>query len=349
MTTADRRAFLKLCLLAAAGGVSSCAGGEKSGGPVSRNLAASVDSAAACCGARGWGVWQDGRLLTGANEGTAGPSLSITKSLAGLAVCRGMDEGWLDPAERAATTITEWAGDARKSRITVRMLLQQISGLDAGVIPLYRAHPADKGRTAVSLPCVDEPGSVFRYGPGHWELLGEILRRKLVSRRLTLRSFMDKAVLRPIGLRTANWRSDGNGNPYLSTGVEFTIGSLGRLGRTLVRLLSGENCDGFSATDYQNVIRPSAVNPMFGGGLWANRNAARGACAIEVEKHLNDPQSAGFWRGSCLSNRQPAELVALIGSNGKRLYLWPSRKLVIARLGASANWSDQHFLAAVAE
>jgi len=344
-----RRDFLKLSGLAAASAAfSSCGIGSGSSGASgtwsSRDLSL-IEATAGTNAARGWAVWQDGRRLAGWNLDTRAPALSITKSIASLAATRAAAEGWLSPSERVADTIHGWRGDPRKSSITIRMLLQQVSGLEAGVIPLYRNHPADKGRAVVALRCVDTPGSTFRYGPGHWETLAEVMKRKLAARKQSLAAYMQRSVMGPVGLSPWNWRSDKLQTPYFSTGTELDVNELGRLGRTIGRLLNNEDSDGFSATLYQQIVRPSAVNPMFGGGLWHNANARQpGAAPVRVEGSIDSPLGSAFWSRACLSTRQAPSMVALIGSGGKRVYIWPASGKRIARIGASTSWSDAAFL-----
>ncbi|RYD48652.1 MAG: twin-arginine translocation signal domain-containing protein [Verrucomicrobiaceae bacterium] len=345
----NRRDFLKLAGLAAASAGSGCMPGFTGGASSwsARELDA-MKSVAGSHGARGWAAWQGNRQIAGWQDGSRGPSFSITKAIAALAATRAAGEGWLDPYERVSDTIPEWRTDPVKSRITVLMLLQQVSGLEAGVIPLYRNQPSDKGRAALGLRCVDSPGTVFRYGPGHWELLAEVMRRKLSHKGETLPAYMNRGVMRPVGLSHWNWRSDRGNNPYFSTGTQLDISELGRLGRTISRLLAGRDCDGFSADAFARMTRPSSVNPMFGGGLWRNTRAARtGAISIQVERNIDDPRPGSFWNQACLSTRQPPDLVALIGSGGRRVYLWPDQDRRIARLGSSTSWSDAALLSRI--
>lgn len=296
-------------------------------------------------GGQAWAVWQGRRKVAEWHSEHRGASFSITKSIAGLAASQAVHDGWLDSSEKVAKTLHEWASDPMKSRITVLMLLQQVSGLETGVIPLYRNHPTDKGRSALALGCTDPPGTVFRYGPSHWEILAELMKRKLVTRRESLTNFMAKAVMNPIGMNSSNWRSDKSGIPYFSTGTELNIAELGRLGRTLGKLLNGHDFKGLSATCFAEIAKPSAINPMFGGGFWHNSNAALpNAIAIEVEHSIDAPLPASFWNRACLSKQQPPGFAALIGSGGKRIYIWPSTDQRIARLGNSNSWSDVTFL-----
>lgn len=330
-----RRDFLTLAGLL--GG--SCAGPSGSTAAIRWDRA---DTLARQHGGRGWGAWEGGSRVAGWQTSYEGPVLSITKALAALAATRAAGEGWLDAGETVADTVSEWRGDSRKRRITVLMLLQQTAGLDAGVAALYR-NPADKGRNAVALRCVDEPGTFFRYGPACWEVLAELLQRKLSARGESLEAYFHRAVMRPAGLGSPDWRSDRKGRFYLSTGAELSVEELGKLGLLLARLLTGENAGGFDAAQFSRLTRPSSANPMFGGGLW--RNAGRRE--IEVERALDPPAATSFWRDACLSRHQPAELVALIGSSGRRVFIWPRERRVIARHGVSGGWQDAPFLAAV--
>jgi len=111
-------------------------------------------------------------------------------------------------------------------------------------------------------------------------------------------------------------------------------------------LLEGRNNDGFQAVHFAEMTRTSRANPMFGGGLWRNSNAARpGATAISVEHSIDAPLPGSFWANACLSPRQPPGLVALIGSSGRRVYIWPGGEKRAARLARSgSSWSDAAFL-----
>ncbi|MCW1884911.1 beta-lactamase family protein [Luteolibacter flavescens] len=338
--TISRRGFLGVLTASACAGCASSSSSASHGGRTIRLDRA--DALARQHGCRGWAAWRRGSRVEGWEISYEGPILSITKALAALAVTRGVAEGWLDPGERAADTIPEWKGDARKQRITLQMLLQQTAGLEAGVAALYR-NPTDKGRNAVALRAIDEPGSFFRYGPACSEVLAELLQRKLSARGETLEKYLHRAVMRPIGLGSPDWRSDKKGRFYLSTGAELSVDELGKLGRTIARLLSGDGADGFDAGHFARVTRASAANPMYGGGLW--RNA--GGREIEVEDALDPAASTGFWQGAGLSRSQPREFYALIGSSGRRVFIWPQEQVVIARHGVARSWRDGAFLRAL--
>lgn len=303
-----------------------------------------ADTLARGHGGQGWGGWIGRRRQFGWNLDARGPVLSITKALAALAATRAAGEKWLSADERVAETVPEWRSDPNKSRITVLMLLQQTAGLEAGVAALYR-NPGDKGKRALGLRIIDTPGTKFRYGPACWEVLAELLHRKLVARGQTLEKFLDRSVLAKVGISSPAWRSDRLGRFYLSTGAELSVEDLARLGRTLGKLLEGDNADGFEASQFARMTEPSRINPMFGGGLWRNVNARKGgAFSAEIEDALDPAPPTAFWQRACLSTIQPAEMVALIGSSGRRVFIWPSEHRVVARLGRARSWEDGPFL-----
>ena len=314
------------------------------GGPRtwSGSTLAEADTVARSRGARGWAAWEHGTLRKSWRTHHRGPILSVTKALAGLACARAVGEGWLKLDQPASATLSEWSADPLKSRITVRMLLQMTAGLDEGGAELYNRGIGDKGRVAMGLPVLDEPGTRFRYGPVCWEVLAELLHRKAVARGETLERMIFRTVMGPLQLTTPKWRSDRRDRYYLSTGAELNITEMGRLGRAIASLASGQDVAGLTASAFRDVTRTSSANAMFGGGVWSNRRAP--GRAIEVEDELDPPKSPGFWRSACLSRSQPSSMLALIGSSGQRVYIWPQQGRVVARLGYSGSWLDVPFL-----
>jgi CubicO group peptidase (beta-lactamase class C family) len=335
-----RREWLKWAAAGAAGGFAGCAGVPE------ECRSGRVDQVAGCWNPKGWALWHGRSRVQAWHPDGYGPTLSITKALAGLAVTKAVAQGKVELDEPLHVTFPEWRNDEAKRRITPRMLLQQTSGLEGGAGQLYRGTVADKGRAALALRVVDAPGTQFRYGPSHWEVLAEFLQRRLGGE--SLENYLHRSVMRPIGLRSSDWRADGRGRYYLSTGAKMTVEDLGKLGRTLASLLRGNSADGFDAGAFAEVARPSPANPMFGGGLWRNGQAGRGARLIEVEDALDPPRSPGFWANACLSPRHSPNLAMLVGSSGQRVAIWPSQDRVFARLGASRSWQDGPLLNALA-
>jgi CubicO group peptidase (beta-lactamase class C family) len=85
--------------------------------------------------------------------------------------------------DRVADTITEWKTDPRKSQIIIRQLLNQTDGIEAAPF-LHRESIRDRNAVAVRLPSLAAPGARFIYGPSHFQILAELLRRLLSERSL---------------------------------------------------------------------------------------------------------------------------------------------------------------------
>jgi hypothetical protein len=69
-----------------------------------------------------------------------------------------------DLDEPVAETIPSWRKDARKSRVTIRQLLDFSCGLAPG-FGLQVNEYGNRDKTAIALPMVAEPGKAFIYGP----------------------------------------------------------------------------------------------------------------------------------------------------------------------------------------
>src|SRR5438874_10086436 len=131
-------------------------------------------------------VLQNGRTIFEhyANGGSARgrwPIFSGTKSFWGIAALAAVHDGLFRLDDLVSDTITEWKSDPRKSRITIRQLLNQTDGIE-GASRLQRASIRDRNAMAIRLPTVAEPGSVFIYGPSHLQIFSELLGRKLKER-----------------------------------------------------------------------------------------------------------------------------------------------------------------------
>lgn len=295
---------------------------------------------------RGHACWQAGQLVSSSGEAAPFPVLSITKSVSALLVMRAVGRGWVTADE--TVTFPEWRSRAGEG-MTLRHLLDSSAGLPSGDRALYSDRPFDKGRAAVVLRPVDEPGSVFRYGPAPWELMGEWLKRRLTEHGVIYQEFLT-GLLGDLGIRPGDWRRDGTGMPYLSTGMVCGLDDLGRLGRALSALAAGRDAAGVKAEVFRDLTAPRAANPVFSAGIWWNRLARlRTSRAVEPERSLSGAMPAGFWRNACLYPAARPEWLALVGSGGIRVYALPPADVVVAIAGGGDRWSDAAMLRALSD
>ncbi len=257
---------------------------------------------------------------------------SITKSLVSIGVFRNVLSGGLSLRQPVL-----FAG-ARG--ITLEELLNQSSGLPPAHREFYSAGLRDKEAVLRGLKLNGERGR-FVYGPSHWEVLAkEIHQTTLRPLDLWLKKFVPGANRQVV----ENWRRDDHGRPFFSTGARMNAHDLLPAAQEVLRgLRKGRGC---WPVEVRNLMAGgTSANRMYALGFWLNRGAGQtGAREIDVERALGSPKSADFWRLGCLSLFAPADMVAMIGSRGQRVYIVPSLDLVVIRLGTGRGFNDAMFL-----
>src|SRR5712692_2579829 len=290
-------------------------------------------------------VMQNGRTIFEhyANGGSARdrwPIFSGTKSFWGIAALAAVRDGLFKLDDLVSDTITEWKSDARKSRITIRQLLNQTDGIE-GASRLQRASIRDRNAMAIRLPTVAEPGSAFIYGPSHLQIFSELLRQKLGGRDVI--TYFEGRVSNRLGLGRLNYKKDARGNPLPATGFELTAREWARLGELVLGHGSYHGRQIVPAALLRDAFTGSAVNPSYGLTFWLNRQAPH-ANEIDVEKELDLPWESACWGDICICKTAPADMIVSLGSAYQRLFIIPSVKLVIVRQGREGKFSDAHFL-----
>src|SRR5437867_1869521 len=243
-------------------------------------------------------VMQNGRTIFEhyANGGSAGgrwPIFSGTKSFWGIATLAAAHDGLFRLDDLVSDTITEWKSDPRKSRITIRQLLNQTDGIE-GASRLQRASIRDRNTMAIRLPTVAEPGSAFIYGPSHLQIFSEVLRRKLEGRSTI--AYLEGHVSDRLGLHRLNYKKDSRGNPLPATGFELTAREWARFGALI---LGNGNYHGrqiVPAALLREAFSGSQANPSYGLTFWLNQQAPNGGEA-DFERMLDLSWQSTQWNG----------------------------------------------------
>ena len=290
-------------------------------------------------------VMQNGRTVFEhyANGGSARgrwPIFSGTKSFWGIAALAAVHDGLFKLDDLVSDTITEWKDDLRKSRITIRQLLNQTDGIEAAS-RLQRASIQDRNNMAIQLPAIAEPGAAFIYGPSHIQIFSELLRRKLKGRSAI--AYFEGHVSDRLGLHRLNYKKDSRGNPLPATGFELTAREWARLGELV---LGNGNYHGrriVPAALLREAFSGSQANPSYGLTFWLNQQSPTGREA-DMERMLDLQWQSAQWTDLCICKDAPADMVVALGSHYQRLFIIPSLKATIVRQGSEAKFSDSHFL-----
>ncbi len=245
---------------------------------------------------------------------------SGTKSFWGPLAAAAVQDGLLALDEPASDTITEWRGDARRERITIRQLLNFTSGLKPSLAENWdEAKSTDLYAKAVTMPALEEPGAGWNYGGTNHTAFGELLRRKLGGE--SVEDYLHRRILDPIGMEVADWTRDGAGRLVMSSGAFVTPAEWAKLGE-LVRT-GGRAPDGTPLLDADALaacFRGSEVFPMYGLSWWVS---------------TRDADKADL----------PDDYVAASGAGKQQLFVIPSLGLTIVRQGESDTFANAEFFA----
>jgi len=252
---------------------------------------------------------------------------SGTKSFSGVMLAAAIEDRLVKGFdEKVSETITEWKSDKRKANITLRQLLSLTSGIDAGQIgrvPDYRE--------AIDFPVSSEAGTRFEYGPAPFQIFGEVMRRKLLPRKESVMDYLKKRVLEPIGLKVAFWRTS-DGNPLLPQGASLTAREWIKFGIFLKNggKWNGKQIVGKKLLD--ELVTGSKANPAYGITFWLNAEGTSPAgmpVAMRLETANGDAVK---------------DLFMAAGAGNQRLYIIPSKDLVIVRFASFGKFDDREFL-----
>ncbi len=256
------------------------------------------------------GVTPDGQTL----EDVASQQKSFVALLVGIAI----DKGQLDIAKPVnAYAAPGWskASAQQEAAITVRNLLEMNSGL------------------AENLSYEAAPDTKFYYNTPAYAILKRVLEG--ASKR-SLDAITQDWLAAPVGMTNTAWRKRPAafadvGNP---TGLVTTPRDVARMGQLV--LDGGVTANGarvISKSQLDALFVRTKTNPAYGHLWWLNGSTET------VNVGANSPRREGQFIRSA-----PADLIAAMGAQDRKLYIVPSRKLVIVRTGQSTpdRQFDEH-------
>jgi CubicO group peptidase (beta-lactamase class C family) len=257
---------------------------------------------------------------------------SGTKNFVAITILIAAQNGLLSLDEPASLTLSEWRHDRRRT-ITIRQLLNQTSGLDPSGALIGDA--PDQMAASVRARLRAAPGAEFHYGPANYQALGEILRRKLRASGTSVEDYMHRVIFDPLDIDVAAWAHDDAGHPLMHAGIQLTTGNWLKLGRFLLNhgTVNGQTL--LTPRSFAQLFQGSDANPAYGLSFWLNRAENGGQPMRDLQPAMDGEQLfAGGPRG----------IYAAEGTDKQRLYLIPSRDLVVVRFADGGRFSDQDFL-----
>ncbi len=241
---------------------------------------------------------------------------SITSALVGLLVKKGK----LDVNKPAP--VPEWADPKdERNAITLKNLLQQNSGLDfeenyakySDATKMLFAK-ADMGEYTASRPLKVQPGSEFYYSSGNSNILSRIIRQTVGDKNY--HALIYDSLFRKIGMYSALIEPDASGTMVGSSYLYATARDWAQFGLLYYNkgVVSGEQL--FTADWVAQTLAPSPSDKLqqYGYQFWLN--------GMDPKK----PSQRKF-------PAAPADMFYAGGYAGQNVFIIPSKKLVIVRLG----------------
>ncbi len=281
-------------------------------------------------------VIQHGRTLFEESADKPHRIYSGTKAFWNLVALAAAQDGLLNLDERVGDSIPQWRNDSHKARVTIRQLLDFSCGL-APEFSLHNNNAKDRDKVAIEAPLLAAPGHAFIYGPSALQVFYEVLKKKL--RGQSPIHYLERRVLRRLGLGPQRYLLDRVGNPLLASGWELTARDWAKLGK----LVLNGGAPVVSRSSLAESWRGSEANRSFSLGWWNNHAAPNGR-EFDFENMLDQKWSRQDWDDACICRDAPPDLVACIGSGHQRLYVITSLEVVVVRHGAWGSFSDAEFL-----
>jgi len=289
-------------------------------------------------------VWTRGELVVeryqnGYDADTPHMLASGSKTFSGLMAWAAQADGVLSLDDRLSDTLPTWRDDPARSEATLHQLLHLTAGLPGGI------GRAPSFEEAVTTDLVHAPGDGFRYGPTAFQVFGAVLQEQLGGEDPA--DYLQRRILDPIGAAVTWRRVDGNsrlagGNPQLAGGARMTAGDWLRVGRLILQDGAWDGAQVVPAGLRETLATPTDASPGYGLTTWIN-----------ARMHPDDPffdhapaNLRPMSEGRVIYPDGPADLFMAAGLFNQRLYVVPSRDMVVVRLGRrDATWDDAEFLA----
>ncbi len=261
---------------------------------------------------------------------------SLTKVLTSILVGHAIADGYIESVDQpAADFLPEWDTDERRD-ITVRDLLNMAGGLEEtfafwpGSPRLERTMGTDIVTANLAVGIYAPPGSAFSHANPNSQVAGIVVERAIGMR---FADYLSEKLWTPLGLRDG-WllldRPDGmvHTDCCMWTAIEDWV----RIGQTLLQngCYAGQQIIPEGWVD--EMTTPSAANENYGMQLWL------GTSHESLRKY--DPSIT--FMGNLHSEPFLADDVFFLdGAGDQRLYMIPSRELVILRTGHDGpDWDD---------
>jgi CubicO group peptidase (beta-lactamase class C family) len=268
----------------------------------------------------------------GYDRNTRTDPLSGHKTVLALLVGAAIADGYIKSVdEPVATYLPEWSHDARR-QIRIRDLLQMSSGLEVPRFPGWRSLRITLGSdlpgAVMALNPERPPGTDFQYANANSQILGLVIQNATGKRYA---AYLSERLWSRLGAPTAYlWLDREGGVPrtfcclYTTARAWLDVGRLildqGRIGADQI----------VPAAWIREMTTPARTNRNYGYQAWLGSPPGK-------ERRYNDKTIKAFHSEPYLAD----DIVYIDGSGGQRVYIVPSKDLIVVRMGTGqTDWDD---------
>ncbi|MEM9687395.1 MAG: serine hydrolase [Bacteroidota bacterium] len=278
-------------------------------------------------------ILQDGKIrmeryALGHSNTNLWSSLSVAKSVTSTLVGVAIKDGYIKSVDDYVTDYLPKLKGSAFDNVKIRHLLTMTTGIkwnenytdpDSDIAGFDKDTTVDGMKAIVSymrrLPAEAEPGKKFNYSTGETHLLGALINS---ATHQSLSHYLSSKIWIPYGMeQTATWRLDRTGQEMAGCCLQMRLRDFGRFGQFVLE-------DGY--------INGESIVP----DDWFKK-----ATQIQMPLWPGGGYGYGWW----IFNVHSFEA---LGIHGQKIYIDPSRKLVIAVNSAwpEADSNERHFAVA---
>lgn len=276
------------------------------------------------------------KYAEGFDENTAQIGWSMTKSITATIIGLMVKDGIINISDN--NLIEDWKGDER-AEITLDQLLRMSSGLEweenyagpsSATNMLFKS--ADMGAFAADQPLAHKPDDYWYYSSGTTNIISRIARERLGDR---YHSYLRDRLFSPLGMTSTVLEPDASGTYVGSSYMYATPRDWAKFGQFY---LNGGEWNGDQLlpdnwADYVSTPTDKAPIGEYGAQFWLNAG----------EK--SSPENR-------LYPDAPVDLYGANGFEGQRVFIIPSKDMVIVRMGQTkvrGSFDFNEFLKSILE
>ena len=273
----------------------------------------------------------------GYSEKTQSQTASMHKTVLAILIGIAIDQDYIKNVdEKASNYIKEWSDDDR-NKITIKQMLQQSSGIG---YPTFSINPLTEWNQLVVGDHVEEvtlnqlkekkPNAEFAYNGINPQALGILLQRATGQK---YSNYLSDNLWKRLAEEDAYVILDSEKNkmPRMFCCLDATAKDWLRIG--LLILNKGKIGDERVVSEkwIDAMITPSALNPNYGYLTWLGGEH-------QENRMYNEKSSSTAYHSEPFIDK---DIIYLDGFGGQRVYIIPSKNLVIVRTGSTRmGWDD---------